>query len=86
MPIVKKVLSELELAQKLFKDSAPPIVLMAKNAADLIILQQEFIDRIGKLPNCNTCSNMTCGIRPLLGSSVRYNCAFYVGIIYDNIN
>lgn len=62
------------------------ISAMAKDAADAIDALQIFVDFINKLPQCNDCINPWCNIRPALGKTVRYNCAFYMGVVQSSRN
>jgi hypothetical protein len=86
MATVKEVSANLKIAQELFKESAPPISQLAKDALDTIESQQAFIDLVGTLPNCNDCFNKFCCIRPQIGTVVRYNCAFHMPGFTSKLN
>lgn len=39
----------------------------------------DYTQRVGLLPNCNTCKKIECEYRPGIGEQVRINCPLYEG-------
>lgn len=53
-------------------------VYVTIRVADTIDRLDKMVTGMSELPNCNTCSNLSCGVKPEGGAPLRFNCHLYL--------